>query len=91
MPNIDKTTCYYGRSLNRIELIPDKGDISQQVYDESRVRRLRTPENIRLLFYFPKTFARALGIRKGDILKLHVKKNNMLEVEKTHLMDSERE
>jgi hypothetical protein len=58
-------------------------NMSQQVYDETQVRRVQTPDEYSFTFCFPKTFARALGIHKGDFLKCQIQDNKLM-VEKAH-------
>jgi hypothetical protein len=61
-----------------------KTNMSQQVYDETQVRRVQTPDEYSFTFCFPKTFARALGIHKGDFLICQIQ-DNKLTVEKAHI------
>ncbi len=58
--------------------------MSQQVYDETQVRRVQTPDEYSFTFCFPKTFARTLGIQKGDFLKCHIEDAKLI-VEKAIL------
>lgn len=58
--------------------------MSQQVYDQTEIRRVQAPDGYSFTFCFPKTFARALGIHKEDFLKCQIQDNKLV-VEKAIL------
>jgi hypothetical protein len=58
--------------------------MSQQVFVQTQIRRVQTPDEYSFMFCFPKSFARALGIHKGDFLKSQLQDNKLV-VEKAIL------